>query len=83
MVPPDGLLIVFSPVSKSSIFWMAGLYCKWLIRGQPGSKVTMTFHDLDVPPNDPQCISDGLVLYDGDTTLAPMHGKSGNFETNL
>ena len=43
---------------------VTGLYCKWTIRGEEGTRLKMRFLDFDVPPNDPKCDSDGVVVYD-------------------
>ena len=52
-----------------------GLYCKWLIRGQPGHQLRLQVLDAEVKPLQEDCGYDGVVIYDGPSENSPTHGE--------
>ena len=57
--------------------WVSGLYCKWLIEGEQGTRLSLRFLNVDIKPLLEDCRYDGLVVYDGGSTTDHMYGMSG------
>ena len=65
---------------------VAGLYCKWLIEGEPDARLSLRFLDVSIKPVLDDCRYDGLVVYDGGSTGGDKYGmycitKPGHDET--
>ncbi len=56
-----------------SFLW-SGMYCKFLVRSVDGAALTMELLDAILEYKFDSCDSDGLVVYDGDTTFSTRHG---------
>ena len=50
----------------------SGTYCKWVIRGEPGSSLVFSVSELVLPRHGAECEADGVVLY----------GSSGSSRTS-
>ena len=53
---------------------VAGLYCKWLIEGEPDARLSLRFLDVSIKPVLDDCRYDGLVVYDGGSTGGDKYG---------
>ncbi len=51
-----------------------GLYCKWKIRGDLGVQLQLDILDPLIEPQSPECLYDGLVIYDGDPESDSKYG---------
>ena len=54
---------------------ISGLYCKWLIESDPGTRLSLQFLAVNIKPQLTDCRYDGLVVYDGDTTSGDVYGE--------
>ena len=55
---------------------VSGLYCKWLIEGEVGTRLSLRFLNVNIKPLLEDCRYDGLVVYDGGSTTGRMYGMS-------
>ena len=53
---------------------LSGLYCKWRIRGEPGTRLSLRFLNVNIKPLYEDCRYDGLVVYDGGSTSGNVYG---------
>lgn len=73
-------LVLFLPLELAQndmdVLLTAGLYCKWLVRASSDVKqLQVEFLDAVIPLVSEHCDYDGLVIYNGDSTMATRHGE--------
>ena len=54
---------------------VSGLYCKWLVESEPGTRLSLRFLNVDIWPLLADCRYDGLVVYDGGSTSGDIYGR--------
>ena len=62
--------------SAENAFYHADTYCKWKIQSSGHKLTLLDILDANVYPVTDRCDYDGLVVYDGPNTSAPMIGKA-------
>ena len=55
--------------------FVSGLYCKWLVESEPGTRLSLHFLNVDIWPLLADCRYDGLVVYDGGSTSGDIYGR--------
>ncbi|KAK2192053.1 hypothetical protein NP493_40g08028 [Ridgeia piscesae] len=71
---PVTLVVSDNTLAGAERSYDAGLYCKWLIESDPGTRLSLQFLDVNIKPLLTDCRYDGLVVYDGGSTSGDVYG---------
>ncbi|KAI0232930.1 hypothetical protein LSAT2_016795 [Lamellibrachia satsuma] len=71
---PVTLVVSDNALASAERNYDAGLYCKWLVESEPGTRLSLRFLNVDIKPLLADCRYDGLVVYDGGSTSGDIYG---------
>ena len=60
---------------KVDFTFVSGEYCRAHIEGDSNGDVRLSLLDAAIVPKSRDCLYDGVVVYDGNTTSGTMHGE--------